>query len=146
MIEAKNHLMLGVFLASAPSVTSMVCTTWMVLYLTYRLRSVRIKFILFGSGFQRRNLLRSHVNHHLLCCSHRFISNISLFSYLGFHPFVFDRHCVVVRMVLCLTFRADTHSVSPTVNLKPVRETVAVSNLYLTWKYQQPHVKRSPKS
>lgn len=49
-------------------------------------------------------------------------------SYLGVHPFIFDSHCVVVWMILCLTVRTDTHLVCPTVNLKSVRESSALSD------------------
>lgn len=54
------------------------------------------------------------------------LTDLSLFSYLGFHPFFFNSHSVMVRMVLFRTYRTDTHMVGPTVNLTPVRKRTEV--------------------
>lgn len=63
-----------------------------------------------------------------------------LFSYLGFHPFFFESHCVVILMVQSLTFRTDAHSVSPTVNLKSANERVVGCQTFICHE-KQPHVK-----
>lgn len=42
--------------------------------------------------------------------------------YLGFCPFILNGDSVVVGMILTLTLRTDTLTVSPTVNLKSVKE------------------------
>lgn len=141
------------------SVSVMECLSWKLLSLTYRLHCILIKCVFLGPDFQTRGTSGHHVSNHPLCNRLRIVvvlpliaivhclkqrgvhsSNIPfsvLLSYLDFHTFVLDGHCVVALVAADLTFRTDANSVSPAVNLKSVRESVAAPNLYLPTENQR---------